>query len=713
MAKKMEQQPSQSTGNSGPQVNTEPTSKVDAEQGANQEQGVEVTPEAMQKMLEQLQAMRVEMQNMRNDMQEMRRRINDLEGGHSSRVDRQANQGSTKDEKRSALKKGVGILATIGASVGASFQRVMGFFAKRTEGEPTDGETAEADTTQSTPAAETVEASAQTDAEKAEEASDSDATVRMGAAQPEGAYFAQVDPDAPLADGLDVLSQNDIRHDAGRGANRSGNNGGTNDTERSSEGERPSLGKRIAIGAAAVLLATGISIGGYHLANSHNQAVAQQEAEAATETVQNETQDLQDLISADPNTLDGDQLDAQMDAFNKEKSDVVNAIDNYGNASATSLDQANDLLKSEKVANYQETLQSLIDARNARSEAAEQLGVDIDTYAELETAANEMHLSVERVKELSDYFGVPADKLGSDEAQNYMRDNLQGPNNISERFNCETPEQARETLIFTAYNNKAALAQYINAMDEDSGVADSSVDGLEMPDDVDVLYQTYCNDQAAYEADFARFVEAMESANIAQRDATSRTMYSYYLSDGNRIVCSIGPENSYGETSIIYEINFVNENGDVYASMLVKNGCAQIEAGKYIPVSPVIVKKAPEKTTTTTTTTTKTPPTTTTTTETETPPPTTVPKDQHANDEQQGDAEGFEDSAQATDQDQTYEKPINGAPAVSDQEAANVSGDTDGNPSNGSEQVPSGDATGQIPGHQPTEGDQRPQEPEW
>ena len=30
------------------------------------------------------------------------------------------------------------------------------------------------------------------------------------------------------------------------------------------------------------------------------------------------------------------------------------------------------------------------------------LGVDIDTYAELEHAANDMHLSIERVKELAD-----------------------------------------------------------------------------------------------------------------------------------------------------------------------------------------------------------------------------------------------------------------------------------------------------------------------
>ena len=228
----------------------------------------------------------------------------------------------------------------------------------------------------------------------------------------------------------------------------------------------------------------------------------------------------------------------------------------------------------------------------------------IDTYAELEHAANDMHLSIERVKELADYYGIPADKLGTDEAQNYMRDNLLSPTSVSEAFNCETPEQAAEVLIFTAYNNKGALAQYINALDEDKGNPDSGIDGLEMPVNVDNLYQRYCNDHAAYAADFARFVEAMESATVTERDATDQIMYSYYLSDGNRMVCSRGPENSGGDTTKIYEVTFYDADGNVIAVMLVKNGCGQIEAGgsTYTAVTPTIVKApTPNQTTTTTT----------------------------------------------------------------------------------------------------------------
>ena len=80
----------------------------------------------------------------------------------------------------------------------------------------------------------------------------------------------------------------------------------------------------------------------------------------------------------------------------------------------------------------------------------------------------------------------------------------------------------------------------------------------------------------------------MRGANISQRAATSRGVYSYYLSTNNEIICSYGPENTGGQTDTIYQVEFVNDNGEVYATMLVKNGCAQIEAGKYIPTTPTV-----------------------------------------------------------------------------------------------------------------------------
>ena len=534
----------------------EAVAKAEARQDASAEQGksakVEIAPDDMQMVLEQLQAMRSELQSardeiktMRNDMQELGKRVDYLE---------------SQCDKRVARKKGVGILATIGAS----FRSI---FSKKPE---------------------------QSKAGKQDEDADVQPTAKLDPIDvPAPVIDTQASSGAtPNQDDLEVLHKDEIHHGPKPDS----------DTSDSKESDNPGRSpekhkwrRRIGMALAGIALATGIGVGVANcdaITNYLSGSNPQEAAAAATATVQNEVDDLAGVLAVDPSTLSGNQLEEQMGKLQQEKADVAEAIEENGNADADTLANARGILDSEDTLNYQEDLQSAIDAFNARSEAAEKLGVDIDTYAELEHAANDMHLSIERVKELADYYGIPADKLGTDEAQNYMRDNLLSPTSVSEAFNCETPEQAAEVLIFTAYNNKGALAQYINALDEDNGSPDSGIDGLEMPVNVDNLYQRYCNDHAAYAADFARFVEAMESATVTERDATDQIMYSYYLSDGNRMVCSRGPENSGGDTTKIYEVTFYDADGNVIAVMLVKNGCGQIEAGgsTYTAVTPTIVK---------------------------------------------------------------------------------------------------------------------------
>ena len=534
----------------------EAVAKAEARQDASAEQGksakVEIAPDDMQMVLEQLQAMRSELQSardeiktMRNDMQELGKRVDYLE---------------SQCDKRVARKKGVGILATIGAS----FRSI---FSKKPE---------------------------QSKAGKQDEDADVQPTAKLDPIDvPAPVIDTQASSGAtPNQDDLEVLHKDEIHHGPKPDS----------DTSDSKESDNPGRSpekhkwrRRIGMALAGIALATGIGVGVANcdaITNYLSGSNPQEAAAAATATVQNEVDDLAGVLAVDPSTLSGNQLEEQMGKLQQEKADVAEAIEENGNADADTLANARGILDSEDTLNYQEDLQSAIDAFNARSEAAEKLGVDIDTYAELEHAADDMHLSIERVKELADYYGIPADKLGTDEAQNYMRDNLLSPTSVSEAFNCETPEQAAEVLIFTAYNNKGALAQYINALDEDNGSPDSGIDGLEMPVNVDNLYQRYCNDHAAYAADFARFVEAMESATVTERDATDQIMYSYYLSDGNRMVCSRGPENSGGDTTKIYEVTFYDADGNVIAVMLVKNGCGQIEAGgsTYTAVTPTIVK---------------------------------------------------------------------------------------------------------------------------
>ena len=438
--------------------------------------------------------------------------------------------------------------------------------------------------------------------------------------------------------------------------------------------ERKKGSRRNKIIAGIVGLALAVGLGGgvaYYAHNNAQEAKAAKAAEATT-SVQNETQDFQDVISSDPATIDENKLNEAMESYNREKSDVARAIKNNPNASSESLDAAQSLLDSDEAKNYQDNLQSLIDTYNARKEAAEKLGVDTDTYAELERASNDTGLSVERVKELADYYGVPADKLGTDEAQQYMRDNLLASTNVSEKFNCETPEQAVDVLLFSAYNNKGALAQYVAALNEDGGTPDAGIDGLEVPADVQALYATYCNDDAARMNDFARLREAAQNVEVTSRSATSQTMYSYYLSGDNVMVCSRGPEDSGGQTQTIWQYAFKDAGGNVLTTILVKNGCGQIEAGKPIPTTPVVVKRVVSTPNRVTTSTPNTPSYTPGTPNT----PGNPGKNPAHNDLQQNAAHGYEDNAPANDWTQGTE---NGIPYPDDAQG-NISGNQPSRP---------------------------------
>lgn len=356
------------------------------------------------------------------------------------------------------------------------------------------------------------------------------------------------------------------------------------DGEKKDKEKKPGIGRKIAIGAAAIAATAALVTGGFIVKNHVDQNnTANDNAAIATEY-----QDVSNAISTPIDTIQLDQLDEYLDNLDTQTGELRDAVDSKKNADQSAIDQANNLLNGDSVKNYRAALESAINQRDADIKEANRLGVSVEEYQDFKAAASETGLSVDRMVEIADEFGVPADKLGTAEAMQYMRDNLKGKNNISEALECDTPQEAADLLIFTAYNNPAALAQYAVAMDEDGGTPDSGIDGLEMPVKVDQRYQQYLADRGVYENDLAEFIKAMRGANISQRAATSRGVYSYYLSANNEIICSYGPENTGGQTDTIYQVEFVNDKGEVYATMLVKNGCAQIEAGKYIPTTPTV-----------------------------------------------------------------------------------------------------------------------------
>ena len=184
--------------------------------------------------------------------------------------------------------------------------------------------------------------------------------------------------------------------------------------------------------------------------------------------------------------------------------------------------------------------------------------------------------------------------------------------------------------------------------------------------------------------DFARLREAAQNVEVASRSATSQTMYSYYLSGDNIMVCSRGPENSGGQTQTIWQYAFKDASGNVLTTILVKNGCGQIEAGKPIPTTPVVVKRVVSTPNRVTTSTPNTPSYTPGTPNT----PGNPGKNSAHNDPQQNAAHGYEDNAPANDWTQGTE---NGIP-YPDDAAGNISGNQPSRPNEDNAVAGEGDA---------------------
>lgn len=356
-------------------------------------------------------------------------------------------------------------------------------------------------------------------------------------------------------------------------------------------------------------------------------------------------------------------------------------------------------------------IQSKIDALKAEIDStkaqinADKLGVNVEDYKSYGAAASETGLSIDKIKEYAQHYDIPADKLGTAEAQNYMRNQMAANGNVGEAYTATDSEEAKNQMIFAAYNNPAALAMYKNAINEAGGVNDGLIDGFKTPANVDSLYQQYLSDGQTKKVDFDNFKTLLNGAKISARQATNRIGYSYFINGQNRMTTSRVPENSNGANEMVYDV--VLSDG---TQMIVKQGCEQLwiyVAPKVVytrytvtktynpvtpnqpskPSKPVVPVKPPV-----------------------TPPKELQPKNEHDNDKQQNDAVNFNDNAKAKNETQHYE-PVdksNNSPVPADTQKN--SGNTDGNASNGSEYVPTPDDNkGNINGRQ----DELPIHQDW
>lgn len=332
-------------------------------------------------------------------------------------------------------------------------------------------------------------------------------------------------------------------------------------------------------------------------------------------------------------------------------------------------------------------------------------------------AASKMHLDVNTVKTLASQYGVSLDNLaqpGMGGAE--MRDSAKA-GCVSEAMNFQDETSAINKLRFVGYTNPQALAMYMGGIKEDAAIHDEGVDGLQNPQDIVNLNEQYMNNQDLLNADVETFENELDGATVTLRDATDDFAYSYGITNDNELVCTSGPENSYGENTKIADITFASG-----AREAIKDSCGQTMArGKRYTVStPSVVRTTAVRqhvrqtaygggSSTTTTTTNNGGGTPNTPDQPNNPPvtPPLEPKNEHDNDAQQNAANGengkssFNDNAEATKEPQTYVDE-NGQAAPSDiqEKAQQNAGNIDGDATNGSEYVPKADEQGNINGSQ-------------
>lgn len=204
--------------------------------------------------------------------------------------------------------------------------------------------------------------------------------------------------------------------------------------------------------------------------------------------------------------------------------------------------------------------------------------------ADLQNKANEMGMSVESMKRLADEHGMPYDKIGTDEAQHYLSDQLVAKNNIAEPFDASTPEKAKESLSFYIYNHKDVCAEFYAALHENP---EGEVDGLENPQDTIDYSEQFKENDAAFDAARKEVIGALneDGTKVAVREATDRYVITFNKmheegSDNGTLGVGENKENSNGMNEKVVETNFTNRGITTWT----KVGCAQNAA----PVTRVV-----------------------------------------------------------------------------------------------------------------------------
>ena len=429
----------------------------------------------------------------------------------------------------------------------------------------------------------------------------------------------------------------------------------TRKTSSEKEKGRKKSHKGLIVGGVAVALAAALAGGAYASGIAQRKADNNSALANATETLH--------TLTLSPDEISPDNVDETQKQLRDQMDALIHARDNQGDPlpfddlDPALVASASELLDGDQVSKYQEAIDSNLEARNELANKANSLGMSVEsyvkyqkkvselgvdsveTYLDYEQAAGELdisiedyleygdladrtNLTIEQVKQFSEGHGVPADKLNTPEAVDYVRDGRDDKTAVGETAltnESEDVEARRAEVKYLAATNPMVAAQIMAAINEDT-TADAGVDGLETGTQ---LINQYLTDFAG---DYDVYQDAVQEVITPWIDGADASIFEakhirqYSVGDLTQTDDQLTVTNSYQDNNGGNPHVLVFENGDV--TIWFKMGCGG-QLTVPIPIQAVVERHAytPSQTTTYTPnqTTTYTPNRTTTTTTTNPP----------------------------------------------------------------------------------------------
>ena len=213
-------------------------------------------------------------------------------------------------------------------------------------------------------------------------------------------------------------------------------------------------------------------------------------------------------------------------------------------------------------------------------QALAEQAVEAAEAAHQQQLAETMGMSVEDMHAVADRHGVNYNDIGTVNAHDQMRDNLESDYNLSESFNLKDKSEAEQIewghkeVVFANMNNMYFTAEMMAARKQNmqAGTGDSF--------DVQVareLFAEYQRNPEAWKRDALDNNSVLKNSKTSIRQATSEQTFSVMTEnkyDGNMKDCKTS-ENSGGESEYIVQEKLSEPDGESTV-VDIKSGCGQM-----------------------------------------------------------------------------------------------------------------------------------------